>query len=281
MAGSASNWFKPSSGPLKGQAVYLSKAQQGLTYMYKPSREAVLKMLSDPEHVGSAAMIARYANAQRPAKAAGGDRVRRPTSGRAGQAADPPSERGSNGQVLQADGRTEYGYARFSSDNVPIVSRVPGQPQAIVMAGLPASGKSTLRKNITNGDTGWDTVDADEIKKTIPGYDPKNPGAVHGQSMDLMFRQVETLRRQGKDFIWDITGTNPIGPSVVELLQEKGFKVTVVHVDADLETVRARNAARTRSVPDWVITSTQDMLPEALPALRQVADVAFAVDTNG
>jgi hypothetical protein len=29
MAGSASNWFKPNAGPLKGQAVYLSKAQQG------------------------------------------------------------------------------------------------------------------------------------------------------------------------------------------------------------------------------------------------------------
>jgi len=29
MAGHASNWFKPKGGPLKGKAVYLSKAQQG------------------------------------------------------------------------------------------------------------------------------------------------------------------------------------------------------------------------------------------------------------
>ena len=28
MAGNASNWFKPTAGPLKGQSVYLDRAQR-------------------------------------------------------------------------------------------------------------------------------------------------------------------------------------------------------------------------------------------------------------
>lgn len=47
MAGSASNWFRPSGGPYAGQAVYISKENRMTTYGNKPlSRGLILNVLS-------------------------------------------------------------------------------------------------------------------------------------------------------------------------------------------------------------------------------------------
>ena len=57
MAGNASNWFKPKAGPLKGQAVYLTKGWQG-----QHGRAEVLRRLERNEQGG--------VNVGRPEKAA-------------------------------------------------------------------------------------------------------------------------------------------------------------------------------------------------------------------
>ena len=71
MAGNASNWYKPNSGPLKGQAVYLSKAQRAVLMLDDAGgRGRALDLLES----GSSVVLAA-ANRQRPAAAISSARI--------------------------------------------------------------------------------------------------------------------------------------------------------------------------------------------------------------
>jgi predicted kinase len=129
-------------------------------------------------------------------------------------------------------------------------------------------------------DSSWDVVDADEIKKSIPGYDPKNPGRVHSESVRRAFQQVRNNQQSGKPFIWDVTGVNQQLPGTIRDLKRAGFEVDIMHVDVSQATATARNASRTRQVPSHVISNTSSMLPGALQDLKRAADNVLAIDNE-
>jgi len=326
MAGHPGNHYRPTAGPLKGQSVYLSKAQQAGF-----SRAAVLAALQSPSGGGYAGSIQKAANTQRPAASsrAGGQPTARGAQALRANAIQQTGNRAvvpHNGGFRVLDtttntfvgrayktqanalkalapqtpktpkvaktpkaakapkqiGTTKAGYPKYANTSFPVPSprSANGKPKVVIMAGLPASGKSTVRSEILKQNPGWQVIDADEIKKTIPGYNPKNPSAVHSQSVAEAFRQVDAARQSGTPFIWDVTGVNPQLPSVMQHLRQAGFDVEVLHVDVKEATARSRNAARARTVPDHVITNTASMLPGALQTLKQHATSVLAVDNN-
>ena len=155
-----------------------------------------------------------------------------------------------------------------------------GKPVLLVTMGLQGAGKSTILEHATNGRAGFQTVDADEIKKTLPGYDPKNPSLVHQQSVDESYRQAARHMKKGQPFIWDLTGVNPRLPGALDDAKKAGFHVHVLHVDTSLATALARNAARQRNVPAYAIHNVHSMIPGAKRALAQVAHQMTTVNND-
>jgi predicted kinase len=60
--------------------------------------------------------------------------------------------------------------------------------------------------------------------------------------------------RAAEPFVWDATNlSRSLRKNVVSLCYDYGARVRLVHVEAPLEVVLARNRARERPVPDAVI----------------------------
>lgn len=79
------------------------------------------------------------------------------------------------------------------------------EKKLVIMAGLPGSGKSYIRaKKYAD----IPVIDCDELKKSIPGYDPKNPSAVHEQSKILEAQEIYKKFGNGESFVYDTTATN-------------------------------------------------------------------------
>lgn len=144
--------------------------------------------------------------------------------------------------------------------------------EIVFTMGLPGSGKSSTLKQMGIPDTHV-LIDPDEIKKGLPGYDPKHPGLVHEESSQIaedMFQ--EALRRGEGRYAVDGTGTN--AEKLIRRIrqaQRAGFYTRVVYVRVRLETAIGRNARRERVVPESIIrekaadieTAASLVMPEA------------------
>ena len=67
------------------------------------------------------------------------------------------------------------------------------EKKLVIMAGLPGSGKSYVRAKKYSDIS---VIDCDELKKSIPGYDPKNPSAVHEQSKIFEAQEIYKICKQ-------------------------------------------------------------------------------------
>ena len=144
------------------------------------------------------------------------------------------------------------------------------KPTATFMMGGPASGKSRTRNILYPAAT---ILDCDEIKKTLPGYDPKNPGKVHAQSQTILARQYYATLATGKPFVYDGTGTN--AEKYAKLFSEArsaGYLVELVYVPCDLATALVRNANRERTVPEAIVRAKYEAIEFAFEILCTRAD---------
>jgi predicted kinase len=157
-------------------------------------------------------------------------------------------------------------------------STTPSKPFATFMMGGPASGKTRARNTYFAGSH---ILDCDEIKKTLPGYDPKNPGAVHAQSLSILNRQYYAALSKGKPFVYDGTGTNT--EKYAKLFSEArsaGYHVEVVYVPCDLAVALVRNAQRERTVPEAVVREKYESIEFAFEILSKRADSVRVINAN-
>jgi hypothetical protein len=135
MAGSASNWFRPSKGPLAGQAVYINRAQRAGF-----SRNQVLKGLN----LGTQRSM-DAANKTRPAGTA-----------KTGGVKKPAPKLSSAQEVLKAQGVDEAFLRRSYGDQA--VDRAMSLPDASVKSGLAIRTKQASQRerfdNLLNTVTG-------------------------------------------------------------------------------------------------------------------------------
>jgi predicted kinase len=151
-------------------------------------------------------------------------------------------------------------------------------PTLVLMVGGPGAGKSTVRKARFGA---LPYVCADEIKATHPDYDPRNPMAVHSWSTRTAVQRVLGKLAAGETFVYDSTGTN-LGRmlTIVNAARAAGHRVVAVLVSCDVETAVARNAARERSLAEYLVREIHTEVAEAWLTVRSMVDAATVVD-NG
>ncbi|MGW8177552.1 MAG: AAA family ATPase [bacterium] len=144
--------------------------------------------------------------------------------------------------------------------------------------GLPAAGKSTwLAQNM--GDIF--TIDPDAVKESHPDYDPKNPAALHAWSKDITRNMFSVALNGNRDFILDGTGTH--AESMVHKMRQArkaGFQVNLVFVTVAMETSLKRNAARARTVPEYVVMEKAQLIQTAFDIVSQEADEVLVVKND-
>jgi len=143
--------------------------------------------------------------------------------------------------------------------------------QLILTAGLPGAGKSTMLAKSKYKDLPM--VDPDEVKKTLPGYDPLNPQLVHAESMKIAREMHLMLLAVGGSFVVDGTGTN-----VEKYIQwineakELDYEVILFYVKVDVETSLKRNSLRDRKVPEEVILEKAGVINQSTELLGLLCD---------
>lgn len=150
---------------------------------------------------------------------------------------------------------------------------------AILTMGLPGSGKSTTLQN-RYGDQLDDYVliDPDAHKERHPDYDPKNPSALHDWSKKMAEADLANAVAADANVIIDGTGTN--AEKMVQRitrLQVAGYTTTVLYVTVSLKTALARNAARTRTVPESLVREKAELISTSFEIVAGYADEVLAI----
>ena len=137
--------------------------------------------------------------------------------------------------------------------------------KAVFLAGGPGSGKSFIVGKTALQPMGFKLINSDPafeaaLKKAGLTMDPKDIGSEKGQEVRA---KAKAITKKQMDFalagrlglIIDGTGKDyeKIAKQVNDL-RKIGYAVVMIFVNTDLETALARNAARSRSLPDAMVT---------------------------
>jgi N12 class adenine-specific DNA methylase/adenylate kinase family enzyme len=146
-----------------------------------------------------------------------------------------------------------------------MAAMVPGgvanERRAVVIMGYPGSGKSTIANAVR--DT-WRGVhlSADDAKPMIPEYEGgANSGGVHAESVHLAVSATKTFIDRGDNVILETIGETP--ESVAErakILRAAGYRVSLIGLDIDKETAKARAVERFKATGRAVPAELYDTL---------------------
>lgn len=118
-------------------------------------------------------------------------------------------------------------------------------------------------------------------KKTLPGYDPKNPNGVHQQSKILKSEAIHRAMGNGINFVYDTTTTN--WAKLVKMIKDAqsiGYQVELCYVCVSLKTSLYRNAHRERVVPEDLMKEKYALLPITLEVLQGYVDSYIIVNND-
>lgn len=126
-------------------------------------------------------------------------------------------------------------------------------PSVIMMAGVPASGKSTIARELGTM-LDLDVLSSDAIREEITGSE--SDLSRDRDVWSSLYERVERVITQRQSCIVDATHNSlHVRERDIERYREYGARMVVcVHVIAELETVLTRNRARERFVPEAVIS---------------------------
>lgn len=127
----------------------------------------------------------------------------------------------------------------------PTAKAGPGEaPTATFLLGKPASGKTTLQKQIIDLSNSV-LLNSDAIKERFDGYTHRLAPPFHERSSDVLKRNLEPMARLGRyNVVVDQTGGNADKMlAMAKRMADDGYKITVIHVGvSDLTSVeRAYN----------------------------------------
>jgi len=147
---------------------------------------------------------------------------------------------------------------------------------AIIMLGLPGSGKSTYIKEEVDLEK-YSLVSADEIRLNHPKYDKNDPEAIHEECVKLAEQEVYRLMGNRLNLIMDGGGiNNNYTARIVLKLKENNYKVSIIYINTPVDICLQRNKERIanneRFVPHSVIIDKYYKLQKSIERLTNLAD---------
>lgn len=115
--------------------------------------------------------------------------------------------------------------------------------KAVVVVGLPGSGKTTYLKSLQN----LASVDPDVIKWLLPEYDGGDASNVHKESVKLSTWANQWLAHKGVNLAFATTKPWTV-EAIKETLAEEGYDVDIKFIDTDPQTCFERIQGRKRSM---------------------------------
>jgi predicted kinase len=133
-----------------------------------------------------------------------------------------------------------------------------GIPRVIMLMGIPASGKSTLAKQIAEV-AGYDylRLNADSIRQEIYGSE-----TVYGQDeIDILHARFEAALTAGQRVVVDNMHLDDTARlPIIERAKLYGCKLEIVFLDVSFADCLERNNKRSRQIPDWWMCGLADAL---------------------
>jgi predicted kinase len=146
---------------------------------------------------------------------------------------------------------------------------------AIIMFGLPASGKSTfIQSEFAN--VKHTIISADEIKKEFPGYTDANHAEFYKQAVEKAEQLVYEAADRKEDIIFDTGSINTnYSKRIISNLKTRGIEVGLVIVSTPVDVCIERDKNRPQSVGEAVIRAKNEKAPQCLWDLISMVDHTF------
>lgn len=163
----------------------------------------------------------------------------------------------------------------------------PAPPRLAAVGGLSGAGKSTFARNIApalGAAPGAVVIRTDEVRKRllkVPPFErlPESAyaGDLYPRSYDALIANARTLLKAGHGVVLDATFIDPgLRARVERLAVDCGVPFDGIWLEAPLEVLEARVAARTNDASDATVGTLQDQLA------RHASEVAWRrVDASG
>ena len=160
--------------------------------------------------------------------------------------------RWSPARVRQQKRAVDRAWAELGGDDIPREGR------AMLLGGVPGSGKGELYNHPLLGLQNYLRIDPDHMKHimakegmipTIPGHSPmESSPLVHKEASELATRLAERAYRQGRNVVWDTTmGNHRATTDTINRLRQSGYHtVDAALMDTHPRTARGRAEQRHR-----------------------------------
>jgi len=148
---------------------------------------------------------------------------------------------------------------------------------AIILMGLPLSGKSTWIKNNVSED--YCKISADTLKENHEDYDPNNTEPLHEWSVTKAESILNEVSETGVDIVFDSGSiNNSYTTRIIETLKTKGYKIELVHIRTPYTICLERNKKRSRKIPELAIIQKAIKENKQFHRLKSIVDEVSVVN---
>lgn len=150
---------------------------------------------------------------------------------------------------------------------------------AIIMMGLPLSGKTNWINQNQSELLGYSIISADEIKENHVDYKPDKAHLLHEYSVQQAEILMNTYSSSGYDLIMDGGSiNNSYTVRIISMLHSKGYTVKLVHIKTPLLVCLDRNLERERKVPREEIIYKAQREKKQFNRLKEIVDEVEVVE---
>lgn len=149
-------------------------------------------------------------------------------------------------------------------------------PSAVMMIGVPGSGKSTIAAHISEL-LAVPILSADECRREISG--DANDQSVSREAWAMVYDRAQAAIEAGESVIIDGTHTHAeMRRRDAKQYRQFGARAVVgIHIQTTIETCIARNNSRDRVVPEYVIRKMQRGIDRYPPSVDDGFDYVIPV----